>query len=316
MKVYYSEKGNVPELKSSIVAIGIFDGVHKGHAKIIGRAVDAAKKGRSKSVVITFDPHPRCIVGKNVCPGTLISLNHRIALLGSLGVDIVVVVHFTKTFAGLTPAAFVGRYLASRLRADQVFVGKNYRFGKDGSGDALMLRELGKKFGFVARVIPSVVDSGKIVSSTLIRGAISSGELDAASRMLGRRVSVLGTVIHGLKRGRGLGFPTSNIDPHHEVIPPSGVYAVRVRVRGTVYGGVMNIGSRPTFETGGEPAVEVHIFDFRKDIYGVDIEAYFIKKLREERKFKIRGDLIRQIGEDSRIARKVLTGSRWAFPCL
>lgn len=292
-------------LPASVVTVGVFDGIHIGHALVIKKAVARAKDLGVKSVVVTFDPHPAKVMHPRTSVPSLISLAHRTRLIGSLGADILVVTKFTKAIAGLSAEKFVKRFLIDKLGMREMYVGENFYFGKGAAADKSALKKLSGKMGFKINVIKPVSLNGKIVSSSIIREQVVHGRLHEAARFLGRPVSVLGTVVKGLRIGRILGFPTANIDPHHEAIPPGGVYAVKVRYKKRLLGGVLNIGSRPTFfRSGGdgEPTVEVHIFNFNKDIYGEDLEINFIKKLRDERRFRNKDELAAQIRKDAAIA--------------
>lgn len=316
MKILYS-RGRMSALKGTVLTVGIFDGVHRGHRAVIGKVARRARRLGLTSVVVTFDPHPSKVLrssGKGA--GTLISLDHRVRLIREMGIDAVVVVRFTKEVAAYEPHEFAGRFLAEKMRAREVIVGGDFHFGRSRQGDRRLLRFLGSVFGFRVDFVKAVRVGGRVVSSSRIRSLIRRGGLRRASAMLGRPVSVLGTVVHGAKIAATLGYPTANIDPHHEVVPPSGVYAVKVICGKKVYGGVVNIGFRPTIPRGrhrpphakrrlaDESGVEVHIFDCRqKRLYGKDLEILFLRRLRPERRFGSRTALVAQIGKDVRQAR-------------
>jgi riboflavin kinase/FMN adenylyltransferase len=292
----------------SVVTIGVFDGVHIGHRRVISRAVDRARRLRAESVVITFDPHPSKVLSPGYHAPSLISLKHRIRLIGELGADTIVILKFTKALSGLSPEKFARKVLVDAARAREVHVSRNFYFGRAARAGVKELDGLGRKFGFVVRVASPATAAGVAASSSMIRALIRSGKIGAASRFLGRPVSMLGTVVAGARLARELGYPTANINPHHEVIPPSGVYAVMVRFRGGLYGGVLNIGLRPTFYAprDREPAIEVHIFGFKGRIYGRDLEVFFVKKLREEIKFGSVTGLTGQIRKDAAAARSAI----------
>ena len=289
----------------NIAAIGIFDGVHLGHKKIISSAVRAARRIGSRSMVITFDPHPAKVIIPSRSVPSIMSTRHRIASICGLGADRVCVIKFDRKFAALSPAGFARDVLVRRYRVSDVYVGGNFVFGKRNSGDCSALKELGERYGFAVHVVPLIKVRGRTVSSSAIRGLIVKGRLDEASKMLGRPVSVAGTVVGGKRRGRLLGYPTANIDPHHEAIPPGGVYAVWVRVKGKRYGGALFIGAPSTFGE-KDPVIEVHIFGFRDFIYKEDIEVVFVKRLRASRKFPDHRKLVEQIRRDDIQARKIL----------
>ncbi|MCX5678486.1 MAG: bifunctional riboflavin kinase/FAD synthetase [Candidatus Omnitrophica bacterium] len=309
MRVIYGLRGFKKFAKAAVLAIGVFDGLHIGHIKIIKKAVRDAKRLKIKSVVLTFDPHPiKILCPKNSGVPSLISVNHRIKLIEKLGVDILVVMNFNRALAVLAPGDFVKKLLVRKLGVREVCVGENFYFGKGGAAGVKDLDKLGRSFGFKVSVVKPVRIGRAIVSSSLIRKLITSGELRKASKLLGRRVSALGTVISGARLARELGYPTANLNPHHEVIPPGGVYAVFVRFKGKTYKGVLNIGLRPTFYSprDRESAVEVHIFDFKEKIYGHDLEVFFVKKLRDEVAFAGKNGLVKQIKKDEKAARNAL----------
>lgn len=292
-------------MKDTVVAIGIFDGVHIGHRRIISAAIREARRGRKESVIITFDPHPLKILKPHVSVPSIMSTSHRLRFISALGADRCRVIKFNRRFSGLTPRDFAGKVLAGRFRASKVFIGSNFVFGKGNAGDASSLKELGREYGFEVKVVPMVKVGGEVVSSTAIRRHIIRGRLDEAARMLGRPVNIYGTVVSGKRRGRLLGYPTANIDPHHEAIPPAGIYAVWVRRGKKRYGGALFIGRRPTFGE-KETVIEVHIFDFHGFIYREDIEVEFLRRLRGVRKFTDRVKLVEQIRRDDMLARKIL----------
>lgn len=292
-------------MNNSVVAIGIFDGVHRGHIKIIKSAVSAARRMQTKSVVITFDPHPLKLINPRRPVPAIMSLKHRINLIRRLGVDICAVIRFNKNFAEINPRNFAGKILFERFRARKIFIGSNFVFGKDNEGDALLLKWLGKEYGFSVTIVPLVKVSGRVVSSSLIRRLIIKGDLARAAHMLGRPVAVCGKVVRGAGRGRELGYPTANIDPNHEAIPPSGIYAAWVKVGEKSHPAALFIGPRRTFGE-EEPVIEAHILDFSKMIYGRNIEVTFVRKLRGIRKFSSKVKLIEQIKKDDAAARKAL----------
>lgn len=293
----------------SIVTIGVFDGVHIGHRAVISRVLKRAKALKTMSIVVTFDPHPMKVLKSNHLVPSLISLKHRESLIKELGVDKVVVMAFDKKMAQMPPEKFIKNILIDKVKAGEIFVGEDFRFGKRASAGVATLKMLGKKSGLRINAVKHIKKDGRIVSSSLIRQLVVSGKTKKASSLLGRPYSILGTVVSGSRLGHLLGYPTANINPHHEAIPPSGVYAVRIKYRGRIHKGIMNIGVRPTFYDHGrdkEPSIEVHIFNFNQRIYGRDLEIIFVKKLRSERKFNQIDKLIGQIRKDSMQARRVL----------
>ncbi|MDO8524978.1 MAG: bifunctional riboflavin kinase/FAD synthetase [Candidatus Omnitrophota bacterium] len=309
MNTIYGLRHLKRQAKGSVVTIGVFDGVHIGHRKVIKKAVDSAVKAKLASIVITFDPHPAKILKSGRAAPSLISLKHRIRLIGELGADILLIVKFTKPFSKMPPEKFVENILIDKLRMKEIYLGDNFSFGNGAAGrGARILRDMSRGLGFKVTIIKPVKLNARIVSSSLIRRLILSGNLREAARLSGRPVSIFGTVVKGSGIARGLGCPTANINPHHEAIPPKGVYAVRARIGGKQFPGIVNIGFRPTFYSprDKEPTVEAHIFDFRGNLYNRDIEVEFASKIRDERKFRSSAALIRQIARDMGAAIKIL----------
>ena len=306
MKIIYGIK-NLNIKQPTVVTIGIFDGIHRGHKKILDSLTKRSRAARAKSCVLTFDPHPSRILHPHRTPPMLISTKHKLNLLAAEGVDIAVLLNFTKGFAGVSPTRFVKDILVGRMKVKELLIGENFSFGRNRSGTVKNLKRLGQRFGFKVHTVLSLKSGGRVISSTLIRGLIMSGNLNEAKRLMGREISMLGTVTKGTKRGRILGFPTANLDLHHEAIPPSGVYIVEVKVGEKKYRGILNIGFRPTFgkvKDTAEPTVEAHIFNFHKSIYGRDIEIIFLKRIRSERPFKNKEHLLSRIKNDASIARR------------
>jgi riboflavin kinase/FMN adenylyltransferase len=307
MQVFRSLEEIAGKFEKVCLAIGVFDGIHVGHQRVIGQARDDARAVNGTSAVLTFDPHPMRVLQPDKAPQLLTSTKHKLELIEKLDVDACLVLAFDKPFSLLSPEKFI-ETVAKTNRLQEVCVGTRFRFGHNRAGDVRLLETLAPKYGFVAKEIKSVTLENEIVSSTAIRQHVLNGRLDRAAAMLGRPVAVLGTVEPGDHRGHDLGFPTANLNPHNEVLPPDGVYAVRALVGQGTFGGVANIGVRPTFQD--RPAqriLEVHLFDFDREIYGRDIEAQFLQKLRDEKKFDSVDTLKAQIAEDVRIARKLLT---------
>jgi len=295
--------------KNSVITIGVFDGVHIGHKAVIKKVVKKAKSAGLKSAVVTFDPHPLKILDPNHFVPSLIALKHRIDLIKGLGIDEVLVMKFNKNVAKLSPEKFVEDILIKKMGAKYIVVGEDFCFGKGALAGTEKLKTISKERSVKIEIVSPVKKNSHIISSTVIRRLIMNGDIHRASQLLGRPFSILGTVIKGTKLARTLGYPTANLNPHHEVIPPVGVYAVKIRLKGKTYSGVMNIGVRPTFYNYGhdkEPEIEVHIFNFHGKIYGKDLEVIFVRKIRDERKFKTIDSLIEQIKKDSAKAEKLL----------
>ena len=313
MKVLYGYKGISKKLKSPIIAIGIFDGIHIGHKRVIKSILSLRSPGRSKAI-LTFDPHPETVLGNRKKPPRIMSLDHKLHILGKMGVDAAIVIRFTDYIAMMSPEEFIKKVLLV-IGAKTVYVGSNFHFGRGKSGDTESFKRIGKEYGIEVKVINPVRKRGKTVSSTWLRKLITKGELDKAEELLRRPVSVFGTVVGGERRGREIGVPTANIDPHHEVIPPPGVYAVKVDYEGKFVDGVLNIGFKPTFfgnklKKRKEPHIEVHLINFKGDLYNKALEIFFVKRLRRERKFSQDEKLKKQIEIDKNKAYKYLESKR------
>jgi len=298
MKVIYGI-GRIKKFNNPVLAIGVFDGLHRGHQLIIKKVVRSAKKVRGTSIVLTFHPHPNHVLKNRKKFPLLVSLEQRLKLIENLGIDVSIVVNFSKDFSSLSAEDFVKNFLIKKIKPREVFVGSDFAFGKDKSGNAELLRRLGEVYGFKTRQIPPLKISAQVISSTLIRNLISSGQLDKASLFLGRRVSVLGRVVKGRGIGRILGFPTANIYPSSDVLPPSGVYAVKMVLNKRKLSGMAFI--RNSFL---KPAFEVHAFNFRKNIYSQEIEVEIYNRIRAAKRFKKLDSLKRQIKDDEKEVRK------------
>lgn len=286
------------KIRKTVSAIGVFDGVHRGHQKILKKTVELSSRMGMRSLAITFHPHPREVLNPDLKIQLLTSAAHKHNLIEKIGADLLLDLKFTDSLARMSAEDFVRKILVERLDIRALVVGKNFLFGSKGRGDFKLLKAMSEKYGFGLFGVEPLKVKGAQVSSTAIRRAIERGELKTASIMLGRSVSVLGTVVRGRRVGRELGFPTANINPHHEAIPPSGVYAVSARVNGKTYAAILNIGTRPTFNIKKEPTIELYIFNFNRDIYGEDVEIMFKHKIRDEKKFSSAEALKKQIKKD------------------
>lgn len=306
MNIYSDTTEN--KLKNTCVTIGTFDGVHKGHRDILSVLKNIARKNDLNSTVVTFYPHPRTVISENYDMSILTTKEEKIELLQQLDIDNLYIINFTKEFAGQTSEEFVKNYIVEKFDAKHVVIGHDHKFGKDRSGDENKLKELGEKFNFNVTAVKPVYEDGELISSTKIRNALNDGDVEKAAKFLGRNYSLAGKVVEGAKRGRILGFPTANLDIDNsmKLIPLSGVYAVKCSLEGEELNGVMNIGYRPTFEDDNQLVVEVNIFNFNRDIYGKKLKIDFIKRIRPERKFSSKEELISQIENDKAEAAKVL----------
>ncbi len=283
-----------------VVTLGVFDGVHLGHQNVIQKTIKLANNKNGESIILTFDRHPKSFISQTqqTC---ITSLEHRLVLFEQLGVDVSVVLEFSRKIAEISAEEFIDKVIHEWLGAKVVVLGFNCSFGKDRRGNASMVLDYAKNYGFEVVTCDSVEFEGELTSSTTIRKKILQGDLQKAKGMLGRSVSVFGTITKGSGRGRGLGFPTANLNLHHEIRPPSGVYATKALLDGMEYDAITNIGTRPTFLENtqtGEPLVEVHIIDFNESIYGKDLEVQFLYKLREETKFENADELKLQLERD------------------
>jgi len=307
MKVIYGIGNVKTKIRRAVLAIGVFDGIHRGHQKLINKAVIKAKSIKGQAIVMTFFPHPVQVLNPKKYMPLIVSLPHRLKLIEKLGVAVCIVVRFTKKFSRLSPPQFIKRYLGDCIKPCKILVGDDFRFGKDRRGTLDLFEEAGRKYGFsVEVVIPVKSRKGKI-GSTQIRRLIAEGELKSAESLLGRRVAVIGIVEKGDARGQSLGYPTANIYPKKEVVVPIGVYAVNVQIGRKKYKGTANVGHRPSFRSGKNGVnIEVHIFRFNRKIYGREIMIEFVQKIREERTFSNKKKLIEQLKKDETKARLIL----------
>jgi riboflavin kinase/FMN adenylyltransferase len=295
----------IPAAASDHVAltIGNFDGVHRGHQAMLARLSEAAADLELPAAVLTFEPHPREFFTPGHAPPRLSSVRGKLEQFRAAGVDRVCIARFDASLAALSPEAFIERVLLQSLGVRWVLVGEDFRFGRGRKGDLATLRAQARSFSVEA--MGTVMIEDERASSTAVRAALAAGDMDHAARLLGRPFAITGRVVHGAKRGAGLGFPTANIRVRQ--MPLSGIYAVRVRGLGEVaLPGVASIGVRPTVEAEGEPLLEVFLFDFDRAIYGRRIEVEFLHKLRDEQRFDDMDALARQMRQDADQARAYL----------
>jgi len=308
----YTDIGNF-KAHRPVITIGTFDGVHRGHQKVIARLKEIAQSHGGESVIFTFYPHPRLVTA----PGEtnlrlLTTLEEKKELFARFGIDHLIVFPFTKAFSQLSYSQFVEEVLVKQLHTHCLVVGYDHRFGKNREGGFEYLQNCAEKFGFEIEKLDVLLIDEAHVSSTRIREALEKGDVATANKFLGYRFTLHGTVVEGQRVGRKLGFPTANIeasDPH-KLIPGYGVYAVEVLLSGEKYQGMLNIGSRPTFNrNAGNRSIEVHIFDFSGDIYNREIIIVFVGKIRDEQKFSGVEALAEQLKKDKVTALKILSGS-------
>jgi riboflavin kinase/FMN adenylyltransferase len=291
----------------SVVSIGFFDGVHRGHQAIVARAVAEARERGLRSAVVSFDRHPMEVIKPGSQPKLLMTLGQRAGELGRLGVDLVVVLPFDDELRHLSPEDFAGRVLAGPLQARHVVVGANFRFGHKAAGDVARLAELGALHGFTAEGVPLLALNDEVVSSTEIRAALDAGRVERAAGMLGRPHAVEGIVVRGDRRGARLGYPTANLEVSRRLaVPARGVYAGHFRLPdGASHPAVTNVGVNPTFG-GQELRVEAHLLDFGGDLYGEHGAVDFRHRIRDERRFAGVDELVAQIRADAATARTLL----------
>jgi len=291
------------------LAIGVFDGVHRGHQAVISTSAQHARSANGTPVVVTFDPHPMKVLHPSKAPHLLTATQHKIGLIRDLGVQHLLIINFNKAFAATEPEDFVEQLAKNSKLLHEICVGHEWSFGKDRRGNLDLLGKLGAQFDFQVVGIPAVtLGNGEPVSSTAIRRAIEAGDLAKAAEMLGRNYTILGTVTQGEHLGKKIGFPTANLSAHNEQFPPNGVYFAHAKLDGRICPGVVNLGYRPTVSRGkSERVLEIYLFDFDQDIYGKDIEVRFVQFLRAERKFENLDALTRQIELDVQQARKLST---------
>jgi riboflavin kinase/FMN adenylyltransferase len=299
---------SIPELEKLrgplFLAIGVFDGVHRGHQAVISTSADHARAGNGTPVVVTFDPHPEKVLRPEKAPHLLTATQHKIALIRNLGVGHLLVITFDKQFATTEPEDFVQQLVSNSKPLREICVGHEWSFGKNRRGNLDLLKRLGAKLDFQVVGVPPVRTNGEVVSSTAIRRAVEKGDFTKAAAMLGREYTILGTVTRGDNLGKKIGFPTANLSAHSEQFPPNGVYAAEAKIDSELHRGVINLGVRPTVSGGkSERVLEIHLFDFERDVYGRDVEVRFLKFLRPEKKFENIDALVAQIRRDVEEAR-------------
>ncbi|MEE8148770.1 MAG: bifunctional riboflavin kinase/FAD synthetase [Longimicrobiales bacterium] len=296
--------------RGTIVTIGTFDGVHRGHWEVLKEITSRAAATDRRSVLVTFHPHPLTIVRPEVAPPLLTTPDEKKEILAESGLDYAVFIEFSPVLAGYSPRRFVEEILMARVGMDELVIGYDHHFGKGRSGDAETMRELGGELGFAVDIVGPVMAGGAPISSTRIRTALAAGDVGEASEGLGRPYSLRGLVVRGDGRGRTLGFPTANLHvdgdgPGQKLIPPPGIYAVWGILRSGAYAGALHVGPRPTFR-GSPPTIELHLMDFEGDIYGEDVRVDFVQRLRDVEPFDSVKALVAQMRKDVDLAQRVL----------
>jgi riboflavin kinase/FMN adenylyltransferase len=307
MSVFYDIQ-QLPQFKNAVITIGTFDGVHKGHKAILLEVVAHAKKINGESVLLTFEPHPRKLLFPDQPLGIITPLSQKLQLIAETGIEHIVVVPFTREFSMLTAREYIEHFMVGIFHPHSIIIGYDHRFGHDRKGDLDMLKQYAPVYHYELIEIPAQLIDDATVSSTKIRDAISQGRMPEASHMLGRHYSLKGTVVHGNKIGRTLGYPTANLHPleTEQIIPALGIYAIQAIHNNTQYTGMMSIGYNPTVTDKKELRIEANLFDFDKDIYGDELEIIFVKKIRDEQKFDSLDILVRQLHKDKEETIKVL----------
>ncbi len=308
MEVIRYSKNIILPNKKRYIALGVFDGIHLGHQKLIKQTVDKAKKNEGISIIVTFDPHPDKITNPESDVFLLTTLEERVSLIKEANVGVVLIIKFNEMMSKMLPEDFISKILVDSLQVKELFVGFNYKFGFRGKGNTDLLREYSKFYKFKTNILKPITKNQTIISSTRIKDYIKSGEIEKARKLLGHDITISGKVISGKGRGRKLlNFATANIEiPPDKLIPVNGVYLVEVKIDDRKYYGLMNIGVRPTFsET--ERTIEVHIINFNRKIYTKKLVVNILQKIREEKCFNRPSLLKKQIEEDILTAHKMIS---------
>ncbi|HKZ17139.1 MAG TPA: bifunctional riboflavin kinase/FAD synthetase [Geobacteraceae bacterium] len=295
------------KLLNPVVTIGNFDGVHLGHREIFRRVKESAAEVGGVSVAITFFPHPLKVVAPDRNFKLITTYPQKEALIASSGIDYLITIPFSRDFAGISAEDFVKDILVRRVGVKKIIIGYDYAFGSNREGNVEMLRRLGAEFGFSVEMLEQIGNGGTPFSSSMVRSLIENGDVQGVVPFLGRYFSVGGKVVHGLHRGKQLGFPTANVLPEEELLPKPGVYAVKVCCADSIHDGACNIGFNPTFNN-GRLTVEVHLHDFEGDLYGRELRIFFVERIRDERTFSDVNELCQAIEKDVAACREILRG--------
>jgi riboflavin kinase/FMN adenylyltransferase len=301
MKIFHGT-GNAKISRPTVLTLGVFDGLHLGHQRIMQTVVNRAKLVNAVPTAITFDPHPRSVLYPENTPPLLQTLDQRLAAFEFLGIEQAIVIRFNKDFAAQDADTFLREIVHDRLQAKEVYLGKGFAFGKNRGGNIELLRKLSAELGFAADEVAEVCLRGRRISSSRIRELLSDGRVNLARRYLGRPYGVEGVIVRGDRRGHTIGFPTANLKPKNRVVPRYGVYATATLIDGDWRRSITNIGVRPTFKAEADPSIETYIFDFDGDLYGDVLRVRFLHRIRDERKFNGIEELKNQVAKDSQIA--------------
>ena len=308
MRIYRSIE-KVPYSKNSHLTIGMFDGIHLGHRKILDDLIRGTERANARSVLVTFDPHPQTLMKRKTVPIELLtSFNEKMSLLEGMELDVVLVVPFTEALSQLAPESFVRDLLVKTVGVQEFTIGYNHAFGRDRKGDAALLRNLGSRYDFAVNIVEPVKINGEIISSTRIRCLLREGEVQSGNMLLGRRYGIKGVVVKGKSMGGKIGFPTANIEVvgENKLVPGDGVYAVLVRVDSNILPGMANVGFGPTLD-GTRRGVEVHVHNFSGDLYGQILRMEFVERIRDEKHFDSIDALISQIEFDRKRSIELLS---------
>ncbi len=319
MKVLYGLDQLPQALPRPVLTIGNFDGIHLGHQSLMRTLVARAAAVGGPSVVLTFDPHPLQVLAPDNAPRQIQTLSQKLAALDALGIDVAIVLPFTRDLAHMRAREFITDILVGRLRTQEVHVGASFAFGHRREGSFNLLKEMGEEFGFLVEKIHQVQFRGTRVSSTLVRQALISGQAGLARRLLGRPFALEGEIVHGAAVGASLKVPTANLQARNELIPRTGVYVTFLNLDGRRWKSVTNVGTRPTItgQFAGPATVETHVLDFEKELYGAQVCVEFLLRVREERRFESPEALVSRISRDVATARRFFEWVRHAAPgCL
>lgn len=295
--------------RGGIVTIGNFDGVHLGHRRILEAVATRAREAGRPSVAITFEPHPLAVLRPDHAPRRIQTLRQKEEAIEAIGIETLLVIPFTRDFSLTEPEDFVRQFLCERLGASELFLGAHFAFGRGKRGDIALLKRMGPECGFTAEGVEEVFAAGEPISSTRIRNALERGDVADANAMLGRDYELDGIVSKGERVGHKIGYPTINLAPENDFHPSQGVYVTRIEIPsfGKRFGGVTNIGRRPTLYEDFRTVIETYVFDFAANVYGEKVRLFFLERLREERKFPSLDALTEQIGRDIEAARARLS---------
>ncbi|NOY53361.1 MAG: bifunctional riboflavin kinase/FAD synthetase [Deltaproteobacteria bacterium] len=288
-----------------VVTLGNYDGVHLGHQKIFEQVMARARKMSGTSIIFTFEPHPLKVLSPSTAPPLLNTFRRKMELFEAYGIEVVICAEFTRELAATPPEDFIKNILVDQVGVKEILVGYDYAFGRGKQGNTDAMAEMGRRYGFQVEVIPAFTLHEEVVSTTRIRELVRRGEIRKVCTLLGRCYASEGIVTAGDHRGKGLGFPTANLESHNEIFPKRGVYAVQVEYKDRLFDGVANIGTHPTFGE-GQVTIEVHIFDFQEEIYGQFVRVLYRERLRDEQTFGSKESLVRQIHQDIKKTREIL----------